>query len=97
MNLRFQCFQKTGCLITADGSDDDLIKPEGLIGYRVPLPLPTQPHKDPALLPTPDSTPPEQDEITETEGNEEEVVVENDEHLEIDTESDRDLKRNELK
>ena len=26
-------FMKTGCLITADGSDDDMIKPQGLQPY----------------------------------------------------------------
>jgi hypothetical protein len=39
-SVRFRCFQKTGCLITADGSDDDKIKPEGLEDcYVVPPPL----------------------------------------------------------
>ena len=33
--LRLSCWQKTGCLITADGSNDDLIKPEGLPNYQV--------------------------------------------------------------
>ena len=28
--VRYRCFQKTGCLITADGTDDEKIKPEGL-------------------------------------------------------------------
>ena len=27
-------FQKTGCLITVDGTDDDLVKPQGLEGYK---------------------------------------------------------------
>ena len=31
-------FEKTGCLITADGSEDDKINPEGLPNYRVPPP-----------------------------------------------------------
>ena len=26
-------FMKTGCLMTADGSDDDMIKPQGLEPY----------------------------------------------------------------
>lgn len=30
---------KTGCLITADGSEDDKICPEGLPNYQVPPPL----------------------------------------------------------
>ena len=33
--LRLSCWQKTGCLITADGSNGDLIKPEGLPNYQV--------------------------------------------------------------
>ena len=33
------CFERTGCLITADGSEDHKIKPEGLIGYNVIPPL----------------------------------------------------------
>ena len=36
--MRYCLFQKTGTLITADGSDDDLIKPEGLPNYKI-LPL----------------------------------------------------------
>ena len=37
--LRLSCWQKTGCLITANGQDDSLIKPEGLPDYVVPPPL----------------------------------------------------------
>ena len=38
--FRRNCFEKTGCLMTADGSDDSLVKPEGLPGYKIPPPLP---------------------------------------------------------
>lgn len=38
--FRWRCFEKTGCLITADGSDDSKISPEGLSDYKVPPPLP---------------------------------------------------------
>lgn len=31
-------FQKSGCLITANGEDDDKIQPEGLDNYKVPPP-----------------------------------------------------------
>ena len=31
--LRYRLLQKTGCLITADGSDNELIQPEGLPNY----------------------------------------------------------------
>lgn len=34
---------RTGCLMTADGSEDYLIKPEGLLGYQVPPPCLTDP------------------------------------------------------
>ena len=37
-HLRLRVWQKTGCLITADGSDDQLINPEGLKNYVVPPP-----------------------------------------------------------
>ena len=40
-NLFYRCFQRTRCLITVDGSDDNKINPEGLVGYVVPPPLPT--------------------------------------------------------
>ena len=34
--LRMICWQKTSCLMTADGTDDYLIKPEGIPNYSVP-------------------------------------------------------------
>ena len=37
--LRWKNFNNTECLITSDGSDDHLIKPEGLPDYAVPLPF----------------------------------------------------------
>ena len=37
-HLRLRVWQKTGCLRTADGSDDSLIQPEGLKSYVVPPP-----------------------------------------------------------
>lgn len=33
------CFEKTGCLLTADGSEDEKVKPEGLNDYKVMPPL----------------------------------------------------------
>ena len=38
-HLRKRCWEKTGCLITADGSEDAKITPEGLADYKVPPPL----------------------------------------------------------
>ena len=37
--FRYRLFEKTGCLITADGSDDHKINPEGLQDYKVPPPI----------------------------------------------------------
>ena len=38
--FRRKMWEKTGCLITADGSEDEKISPEGLPGYAVHPPLP---------------------------------------------------------
>ena len=38
-DFRWRLFEKTGCLITADGSEDDKISPEGLPEYKPPPPL----------------------------------------------------------
>ena len=35
MDLFTKLFQKTGCLITADGSDDNKIRPQGLDPYLI--------------------------------------------------------------
>ena len=35
----FKIWQKAGCLMTADGTSDDKIKPEGLNHYQVPPPM----------------------------------------------------------
>ena len=37
-DCRRRFFERTGCLITADGSDDHKIVPEGLPNYKVPPP-----------------------------------------------------------
>ena len=36
--FRWRLFEKTGCLVTADGSDGDKITPEGLPNYKIPPP-----------------------------------------------------------
>ncbi len=38
-NLRARCWEKTGCLMTADGSKDERIPLEGLPNYRIPPPI----------------------------------------------------------
>ena len=37
--FRWKHFEKTGYLITADGSEDDKINPEDLSNYKVPSPI----------------------------------------------------------
>ena len=48
-----KCWEKTGCLMTADGSEDHLIKPEGLLDYTVPPPSILDPSPLPAVINTP--------------------------------------------
>ena len=45
--FRWRHFEKTGCLITADGSEDDKINPEGLPNYKVPPPIMLDPSTAP--------------------------------------------------
>ena len=59
--FRWLQFEKTGCLITADGSEDHKISPEGLDGYKVPPPL----LLDPALEPSQGNTTSASDPILE--------------------------------
>ena len=76
-------FQKTGCLITADGSEDALIQPEGLPNYAIPpvsfaSPL-QQPESQDAPLPrTPEDDPLSIESDSEDEGTEERVDYEQD-------------------
>ena len=58
-------FEKTGCLITADGSDDDKISSEGLPNYKVLPPCLIDPT---AALPTANNV--------ESDPNENEIMVE---------------------
>ena len=37
--MLYRNFEKTGCLITADGSKDEKNQPEGMPGYIVPPPV----------------------------------------------------------
>lgn len=41
--FRHRMFEKTGCLLTADGSGDHLVTPEGLPNYEVPPPTMIEP------------------------------------------------------
>merc|ERR1711981_418281 len=66
-NFRWNCFEKTGMLMTADGSNDDKIKPEGLTNYKVIDPLPTPgPDMIPEVIP-PEPAPEPLDEVVQDE------------------------------
>ena len=44
-----ECGKKTGCLITADGSEDEKIQLESLKEYKVQLPMPMKPAQAPPI------------------------------------------------
>ena len=86
---RYRCFEKTGCLVTADGSGDDKIQPEGLPGYSIPPPLPVVGLENPLDLPTPElsATSEEDDDNDEDEQYDTEEDV--DENERVDNVKDR--------
>jgi len=90
---RYRCFEKTGCLITADGSEDSKIQPEGLNGYIVPDPLPSAisvPDPVPCEIPQPATIPADDEmEIEDSEFHENSFDAQDDEILEVDDEPDR--------
>ena len=71
-----RCWETTGCLITADGSEDDKVKPEGLHNYKVPPPID---YVEPMVAaPVPNNVP----EMT--------VATDEEETPEVDTEEDNE-------
>ena len=59
-------FEKTGCLIAADGSEDDKIYPQGLTNYKVPPPIMLDPSTAPAassIVPEKNSNDSENEEV----------------------------------
>ena len=79
-HLRQRCWEKTGCLMTADGSEDDKITPEGLPNYRVPPPA--------DYLPVAKTIPTLNEPICTDDMIEEEEVLENFDEEEPDDEGD---------
>ena len=86
---RCRCFEKTGCFVTADGSGDDKIQPEGLPGYSIPPPLPVFSPENPLDLSTPElsATSEEDDDNDEDEQHDTEEDV--DENETVDSVKDR--------
>lgn len=84
--LRLSCWQKTGCLITANGEDDNLIKPEGLPAYSVPPPLLLDPaEQSPTGNKAPTEVREQQDEIVEAISDETELL----DNEEVEDDDDR--------
>ena len=65
-DFRWRLFEKTGLLMTADGSADDKVWPEGLPGYQIP---------PPAILLDPAETLPVSNEVDPC-NNEEQMMIE---------------------
>ena len=65
--FRRRCFEKTGCLLTADGSEDHLVQPEGLKDFKVKAPLPWDGPEIHAIIETPEPEPAPLDAIIEDE------------------------------
>ena len=63
-NFRWRLFEKTGCLITADGSEDAKVFPEGLLNYELQPPIDIGPIATPA---TSSTVPPSEPNIDEEE------------------------------
>ena len=77
-HLRLSCWRSTGCLLTADGSEDHLVKPEDLTDYQVPPPSLCDPFSQAPTQPTSQGTDEQVD--VEEENFEEEIG------LNVDTE-----------
>ena len=88
-NLRYRCFQRTRCLITADGSEDHLITPEGLEGYTVPPSLSMVASDNIVSVEPPEPSSPPDDTFIDDD-DVDEIHATSDGELEADVEDDRD-------
>ena len=72
--FRWGIFERTGCLLTADASGDDLVRPEGLRGYKVPQNSFIEPTAQPAVSSIPEGVNHENgDELPGIEDDDEEI------------------------
>ncbi|XP_065658758.1 jerky protein homolog-like [Hydra vulgaris] len=67
---RKKCWTMTGCLMTSDGSEDSLVKPEGLDCYKVPPPSIIDPGSDQPIGNQGDIQPVEVDDAINESANE---------------------------
>ena len=97
---RYRCFGRAGCLITADGSADGKIKPEGLPDYIVPPSLTLPAREEAAVCEVPDTEPPPFDQISpedidlEVEETTDDLGVDLAEDLGVDLAEERDYEHN---
>ena len=72
--FRREMFGRTGCLLTVDGSGDDLVRPEGLPGYNVPPTSIIESTAQPAVSSIPEGVTCENDdELLDIEDDDEEI------------------------
>jgi len=85
-NFRREIFERTGCLLTADGSGDKLVKPEGLPDYKVPPPSIIEPTPQPAVSSVAEGVTREKDDegIIDVDDDDEEIdmIVETTDNIE---------------
>ena len=93
-HAKWRCFERTGCLITADGSEDEKIMPEGMPDYVVPRPLPTMIIENPFECVVPEPIPPDNEFGREEDENADVVNLSYDVEDDVDEEAYRDLNHN---
>ena len=87
--IRYGSFEKTGSLITADGSDYTKVNTEVFINYVVPKPLSVQIFEDATSCPAPEPAPEPEDIIIDDYDQFQDKDVPNDDVC-IDNENDRE-------
>ena len=88
-HFRWRCFEKNGMLLTADGSSDDKVAPEGLKNFQVMESLPMK-ENDLIEIETPEAKPDPSDEIVEDELF---TTMENEENLDLKSNDDLEEER----
>ena len=88
-HFRWRCFEKTGMLLTADGSSDNKVAPEGLKNFQVMESLPMK-ENDLIEIETPEPKPDPSDAIVEDELF---TTMENEENLDLNSNDDLEEER----